>query len=235
MSEPEMMNVEPEAQEVVQSTESEATSNQSIEEQAQKKIRDDQAYNWAEANRKIKELERQNREMQEHVGRLDKPKAPVQEEDDLGIGDGDLAEGKHLKTLNREIKQLKSQLKEQQISTIDSRLQLQYPDFGQVVTAENIETLKQTDPELAATLRHNPDPYQQGIAAYKLLKRLGISQEQTSSPEKDKAKANVQKPVSVNAVTKQSAIGNAHLFENGLTKELKASLWKEMQELSKRA
>jgi len=183
----------------------------------------------------MQDLEQQNRQMQEQMSRL-KPEAPVQDEDDLGIGDTDLAEGKHLKSLSKEIKQLRSLLKEQQVSTVDSKLQLKFPDFGQVVTAENIETLKQNEPELADSLRHLPDPYTKGVAAYKLLKKLGISQESApSSPERDKARANTQKPISVNAVTKQSAIGNVHLFENGLTKELKASLWKEMQEMSKRA
>ncbi len=51
--------------------------------------------------------------------------------------------------------------------------------------------------------------------------------------EKQKAIANSQKPVSVNAVTKSSAIGNAHMFENGLTPELKKSLWDEMERARK--
>jgi hypothetical protein len=51
--------------------------------------------------------------------------------------------------------------------------------------------------------------------------------------KKQRALANSQKPVSVNAVTKNSAIGNAHMFENGLTKELKKSLYDEMKNAMK--
>jgi len=235
MTEEETLSVEPQVQEVAQPAESDVVPQDAPETPAQEKKRNTAEYNWAEARRKMQDLEQQNRQMQEQMSRL-KPEAPVQDEDDLGIGDTDLAEGKHLKSLSKEIKQLRSLLKEQQVSTVDSKLQLKFPDFGQVVTAENIETLKQNEPELADSLRHLPDPYTKGVAAYKLLKKLGISQESApSSPERDKARANTQKPISVNAVTKQSAIGNVHLFENGLTKELKASLWKEMQEMSKRA
>lgn len=215
----------------------EQASQQETTSQPQEKKKNTAEYNWAETRRKLQELERKNQELMEREkAREAAIKAPVQEEDDLGIADTDLAEGKHLKNLNKELKQLKAQLQEQQINSVDLRLQAKYSDFGSVVSAENIQLLKETEPELAESLRHQPDPYQKGVAAYKLIKSLGIGKAQDApNPDREKAKANVQKPVSVNAVTKQSAIGNAHMFENGLTKELKESLWKEMKELAKRA
>ena len=99
--------------------------------------------------------------------------------------------------------------------------------------------MKQQEPELAQSLWNlRDDPYAQGVAAYKLIKKLGIGkeeEEQGDSVEKKKAIENSKKPLSVQAVSKSSAIGNAHLFENGLTKELKKQLWSEMQEAKKRA
>ena len=72
--------------------------------------------------------------------------------------------------------------------------------------------------------------------AYKLLKNTGYGAPVKSAAptlEKKKALENSQKPLSVNTVTKQSAIGNAHAFENGLTPDLKKQLWADMQKAMK--
>lgn len=192
--------------------------------------RNDAEYNWAEARRKMQESEREKQILQEELNRL---RSQTKQEKDYGIKDDDLAEGKHLKSLYKEIDNLKSELERSKAATVEDRLQMKYPDFSDVVTKENIELLKQTEPELAESIYHSPDPYKQAVAAYKLLKKVGVNQEQSMPVEKKKAIENSQKPVSVQAVSKQSAIGNAHLFENGLTKELKDQLWKEMQEIKK--
>jgi len=213
----------------------ETEAQESAAEQAQEQKQDAPAkktteYNWAEARRKMQELEQRNLEMQRKIEEMNKP----QDDDDIGIKDEEIAEGKHLKQLKKEIKELKGYIKKQEASSIDDRLALKCPDFGEIVTRDNIEKLKAEEPEIAASLSHIQDPYAQGVAAYKMLKKLGIAQNIVEAPEKKKAEANSQKPVSVNAVSKNSAIGNAHLFENGLTKELKSQLWKEMQDSMKR-
>lgn len=78
------------------------------------------------------------------------------------------------------------------------------------------------------------DPYAQSVAAYKMLKRFGYGAQKTNQIlDKKKAQENSQKPVSVNAVSKQSSIGNVQTFENGLTPELKRSLWADMQRAMK--
>lgn len=226
------------SQAVAQPTETEPVQEVRDQAAAEIKQRNDVAYNWAEANRKMKELERKAHEQDELIRRLQPQQAPSppQEEDDLGIADDALAEGKHLKELRKEIKQLKSYIKEKEVSTVDERLSLKFPDFAEVVTKENIELLKQTEPELALSLYHTPDPYSQGISAYKLLKKVGVAKQDVSAPEKKRAQENSSKPVSVNALPKNnSAIGNAHLFENGLTPELKKSLYEEMKQAAKYA
>ena len=204
-----------------------------------KKSQDDQDRNWKEARRKMQELEARAREQDEVIKRLSTPKP---EEDELSkLGDEDIITyGQHKKATVKLAKEIAAQVvKEHMASTVDERLQLKYPDFAQVVNKENIEFLKENEPELAESLSYNPDPFKQGVAVYKLLKKAGRTEGEvvgnTSAKEKDKAIKNSQKPMSVNAVTKQSAIGNAHMFENGLTPELKASLRKEMAEAAKRA
>lgn len=225
-------------QAVAQAAEPEVNVQESERQKSpEKKPRDDQAYNWAEANRKMKELDQQNREMREQLHSMQKQKEVPAEIDELDkLGDDDIMTKSQAKKLAEKIARhaASEAIKQERASTVEDRLSLKHPDWSDVVSKENIELLKQTEPELALSLSHNPDPYAQGIAAYKLLKRLGIGTEPQKFPEKERAQANAQKPVSVNAVSKNSAIGSVHMFENGLTKELKASLWKEIQECKKR-
>lgn len=220
------------SQAITQATESENVQEER-EQQTTNKQRDDQAYNWAEARRKMQELDRQNQDLADQVRKLT-PKAPEPEED-YGIADDALVEGKFIKDLKKEIKQLKSYIQQKEVSTVDERLSHKFSDYADVVSKDNIELLKQTEPELALSLyKLQDDPYAQGVAAYKLLKKLDMGTQKDLAIEKERATKNSQKPLSVNAVTKQSALGNAHMFENGLTKELKSQLWKEMQDAKKR-
>jgi hypothetical protein len=163
-------------------------------------------------------------------------RAPQDDELDK-LGDEDIVtKGQAKKLAAKMAEEIASRvIKERENATVEDRLSSKFQDFNQVVTRENIELLKETEPELAMSLAQNTDQYSQGVAAYKLLKRLGIGEEVAKEPvkEKQKAVANSQKPLSVNAVTKSSAIGNAHMFENGLTPELKKSLYEEMQKARK--
>lgn len=218
-----------------QATETEAAPQERPENEAQKKKRNDLEYNWAEARRTMQEREREIRELRDQLNQIQKAQKP--EEDELATLSKDdiLTVAQAEKLVSKRAAAIAEQvLKAREASTVDERLTNKFSDFSEVVSKENIETLKQTEPELALSLwKLQEDPYQQGVAAYKLLKKMGIGMKPESSPEKDKALANKQKPVSVNAVTKQSALGNAHLFENGLTQELKNQLWKEMQQAMK--
>lgn len=217
-----------------QPTETEEQANAPVEAQ-EKKASNDVEYNWAEARRKMRDLERQNADMQKQLQSLSKP-APVEEEFD-NFADDDILTAAQAKKLAKKMAMEVAQeaIRQKDASTVDERLALKHPDFSQVVTRDNVEKLMEIEPELASSLRYISDPYQQGITAYKMLKKLGIHQEDTFVKEREKAKMNSQKPVSVNAVTKNSAIGNAHLFENGLTADLKKQLYEEMRQCAKRA
>lgn len=238
MSEEEVESVTAEnAEAVAQATESEQVPEKA-ESAQEKKRRNDVEYNWAESRRKMEDLQRQNREMQDQLTKLQPPKADSLADDDLDkIGDEDIVTKGQVKKMAEKMARQISQevIQQRENATIDERLQNKYPDFAEVVTRDNVDLLKQTDPELAASLTYISDPFTQAVAAYKLLKKSGIGEEMKPLKEKQKAVANSQKPVSVNAVTKQSAIGNAHLFENGLTPELKKQLREEMRQAIKSA
>jgi len=214
-----------------------AESNDSAEEKQKAetfaKKSEDQDRNWKETRRKMQELERKAKEQEELIAQLKSPPRAAQEDELDKLGDDDIiTKGQSKRLMRKEAEEIARQIvRERENATVEDRLTTKFNDFSQVVTRENIELLKETEPELAMSLSHNTDQYSQGVAAYKLLKRLGIGVEEVAkepAKEKQKAIANSQKPLSVNAVTKSSAIGNAHMFENGLTEELKKSLRDEM-------
>ncbi len=201
-------------------------------DEAQQKKRNNLEYNWAEARRSIQARDKEIKELKDQLQKVGQP-----QKEEANISDDDLLTAKDgRKIFRKEAEQIaRDAIRKYEAETIEERLIAKFSDFNEVVSAKNIETLKETEPELAMSLAYlKDDPKTQSIAAYKLLKKLGIGQ-QSSSPEKEKALKNAQKPLSVNAVTRQSAIGNAHVFENGLTPELKTQLWKEMQECIKHA
>jgi hypothetical protein len=194
---------------------------------------------WRETRRKIDGLERKTREQEELIQRLSQAKAAPVDDEIERLGDDDIVTKGQARKLAAKMAEEIAQkfIKQRDNSMVDERLSMKYQDFTQVVTQENIEYLKETEPELAISLSYISDPYSQGVAAYKMLKKIGNPQEAENmaqiNRDKEKAVKNSQKPVSVQAVAKQSPIGNAQLFENGLTADTKKRLWKEMQEAIK--
>ena len=236
MSDEETMNVDQvvdqPAQEVVQSADSGEAHNVRQDEtnEVETRKRNDVDYNWNEARRKMQELERRAQEQDELIARLSRKDAPVDDDLEKLSDDDIITVAQHKKMAAKIAKQVAEEVvKQREASTMEDRLINKFPDYNQVVTAENIELLKQTEPELALSLHSlREDPYAQAIAAYKLMKKTGISQPKVASNEKKKALENIQKPVSVQSIAKQSGIENAHAFEGGLTKELKNQLYAEM-------
>jgi hypothetical protein len=210
---------------------SESTESTERQEEFQSSRSRDQEYNWGEARRKMQDLERKSQDLErksqeqdELIRRLQTPKH-VEEDDLKNLTDDDIVTVSQAKRLATDI------IRQREMSTLEDRLQSKFHDFQDVVSRDSIEDLRRQEPELAASLASMKDPYQQAIAAYKLIKRVGGRDQMTL--EQKKATENRSKPQSVNTITKNSAIGNAHMFENGLTKELKAQLYKEMCQAAK--
>lgn len=221
---------------VAQPTESEQQQDvrQEAVQEPQGRPISDQEYNWAETRRKMQELERKAHDQEELIARMQQQQAQPIEEDDLAkLSDDDIVTAKQARALAQRMARQVAEdaIREREASTVDERLKNRFPDYENVVTRENIDLLKTQDPELAQSLyalAH--DPYAQAVAAYKLLKRTGIGDMAKNQPSKAKALENSKKPVSVQSVTKSSAIGEVHKFENGLTPELRKQLYKEMQD-----
>jgi len=170
-----------------------------------------------------------------------KPTPEPEEEFDLGIGEDDLVEGKHLGVVAKEIRDLKKQLKNYQqastSATTEAKLKSKYNDFDKVVSKENVEALVRDYPELGDTLRANNDLYSQAVTAYTMIKQMGVYKEDNYTNDKAKAEANAGKPRPLAAVSPQQGEGpltRANAFANGLTDELKSQLLKEMREARSR-
>jgi len=191
---------------------------------------DAQEKNWREMRQAFKELKRENQFLREQFERAQQPAKAIEE---------DIDENEPYvtpKSFKKKIHELEQKLVAKEAESIPDRLRAKYADFDEVVSVENVEFLKQNDPELAMSLAAlASDPYKQGIAAYKLLKRSDYNQDKVSMHEKAKIAENAKKPTSVQAVRKQGALSDANRFANGLTPELKKSLYAEMQAARKGA
>lgn len=170
--------------------------------------------------------------------------ASSSEDDEFSLGPDELAEGKHLKKVNKrvdkEIAQLKQELYnyKQQTTAMatEVRLKQEYPDFDKVVSKANIELLKEMYPDIAESIGSSSNLYGKAVTAYELIKSKGLYVEDTFQNDRALAQRNANKPrpaVSVSPHTGDSPLSHANSFANGLTDDLKKQLFKEMVQYSK--
>lgn len=204
---------------------------------ASRKRSNDVERNWAEARRKMQELERRTMEYEQELQRIKQQNQPKEEEDPLEklSGDDIITKAQAEKLAERRAQKIVEQyLQKKEAETVEDRIQAKHPDFNDVVNEDSISFLKQNHPEIAESLNAlKSNPYKQAKAVYDAVKALVPRQSTQTLVEKKKAVENSQKPMSVQAAPKQSAIGKVHMFENGLTPELKKQLWEEMQQAKK--
>ena len=169
--------------------------------------------------------------------RVQKQAIPEPENDDLGLGDTDLAEGKHLSKVARKIKELEKKVQQYEQNTAtqvtEARLRTQFADYDKVVSRENIKLLEQQYPEIANTLNSSTDLYSTAVSAYTMIKKLGIIPQEVYNPEKAQALRNLSKPRPLASLSPQqgdSPLSKANAFANGLTEDLKKQLAREMFE-----
>lgn len=212
------------------------------EEPVEQKVERIQARNFKQLREQKENAERERDHLLSLLNTQKQQVAPinVEEDYDVNLNPDDLAEGKHLSKVQKKIKSLETQLRQYQQQTAESAIELrirtQCPDFEKVCTPENVAVLRETDPELAATINSSSDLYNKAIAAYKAIKRYGISTEDNYVADKVRAQQNAAKPrplASVNAQMGDSPLTKANAFANGLTEDLKKSLWREMNEAKK--
>jgi hypothetical protein len=157
-------------------------------------------------------------------------------EEDFNISPDELVEGKHFKKmydqnkrLEAEVEALKSRVTE---DVAEARIRSRFPDFYTVVTTDNVEALRQTDPEILDSINDGRDLYKKAVAIYKAIQTMGTKSLLTEQ-DKKKVQENAAKPRPMASVSPQqgeSPLSHANAFANGLTPELKKQLLKEMNE-----
>lgn len=230
---------DPEVEQEVQ----EEVSQESLVQEVQQSHKPAPQESWKMLREKAERAERRAEELERMILESQSKRSPEMEEElDLKLDPDSLAEGKHLSIVDKKIKRLEKQLKqyEQQssLSATEIKLKTQYPDFDSVVSADNLNNLRSMYPEIAHTINSSSDLYSKAVAAYTMIKRLGISpQEDIYKQEKELAQRNAAKPKSLASISPQqgdSPLSKANAFANGtLTDELKAQMWKEMNQYRK--
>jgi hypothetical protein len=212
-------------EEVVQPENTQSTE-QSAQEKPQTQSESDKEYNF----KQLRERQRQTEEQLDFYKRQVEQLTPKTEEAETpSVGEDDLLEGRHYKMLQKEISRLGEEIKRKEMEAIPDRLKSRFSDFNDVVTKENVEKLKKSEPELYATITSTNDLFAKGVSAYKALMGLGYYKpKEDFSREKKQVEANANKPLSVQALKGQGALHEAHSFSEGLTPELKKKLQEEM-------
>ena len=198
--------------------------------------------------RKLKEkAERERDELAAYVQQMQQMQQKTQTEmttpdDDLEIDPDDVVVGKHVKKLQKEINRLQQEVKTYHTQSselsAEAKLKATYPDFDAVVTADNVNLLREMHPDIAATLNSSNDLYIKAASAYKLIKQFGIGAADPYAQEKALAKKNAAKPRPTASISPQagdSPLTHANAFANGLTPDLQKQLWREMQDVRKRS
>jgi len=194
----------------------------------------DKERNFLRLRESTMQLEKENESLRATIQRQKSPPTKAPEMDDIGIDDDDIVEGKVVKKLYHRLQNLERTYQTDMLKTVPERLRNKFSDFDQVVSPENVEKLKHSEPELYASITSGSDLYGKGVSAYKTLKALGIVKNTTNyDAEKEQVRQNQTKPLSTQAIKGQGALSEANIFAKGLTPELKKQLQKEMSEAVK--
>lgn len=215
--------------------------DQQVKESLEEVNPDNKEQNLSALREKADRAERERDELARTLKQIQSSLVPkVQEEqpvEDLSLNPDDLVEGKHLEKLQKQIlalqKQTEAQNRFSKEAATEARLKAQYSDFNKVVSAENLESLRNTYPEIADTINSSQDLYSKAVSAYTIIKNLGIYREDNYGKDRNRAHLNASKPKPLASVSPQQGdtpLSKANAFANGLTDELKEQLRKEMEQ-----
>ena len=177
------------------------------------------------------------RRLQEYETRSSTHQAqPYEEEDDLSIDADSLVEGKHLKTVNKKIKQLEKSLQHATTTAIENSLRAKFSDFDTVVSQDNITLLRDMYPEVAQVISSSPDLYSKSVAAYNFIKSQGLHNHKNYDQDREQAQRNANKPRPLISTKNSSPLSQVNDFaKTHMTEEYKDRIYKEMLELASRA
>lgn len=193
--------------------------------------------------RKARETaERERDEAIAYIRQMQQRQAPAPEpEEDLSINvnPDDLVDGKIALKLSRKLQKIEKEQQEriskyeQQLAAITAEAQLRakYPDIDNVINQDNLQLLKEEEPELFDTVMEKKDIYTKSVAAYKLIKKLSLEKNPVVQENRARVQQNLSKPRSAASLSPQSVespLDKANAYANGLTKEMKEQARREL-------
>lgn len=208
-----------------------------VQAKAESQKEDVNASNWRETRQLLKEQQRMIRELQAQQ----QPPRQESEPDiyrEMGISEEDLATGKHVAGLMKEINSLKKALNKNEPQDVEEKMRLRYSDFDEVLSQDNIEYLLKTEPKLVNSIRSIKDPTLQAETAYLWTKKLMPKEDAEAQENKRKIEENRKKPLSSSIVAKAApALDQAHSYtqDKVLTKEGRDFYYSQMQTARKQA
>ncbi len=157
-----------------------------------------------ERERRIK-AEMENALMKQRLEMLEKANQPVERDaladvqdyvDPTSLKAAFAQERRHLKREAEEIaeKKLREWKEQEHKQNHVQRLRSEFPDFGNVMTEENVVKFEQTHPEFVQSLLHIQDDYERKKLAYNFFKRNAPKQEEPKPSIKEKVEENNRNP-----------------------------------------
>lgn len=183
----------------------------------------------------FRKMETKLQEMEARLAASEAEKASLkQQAPSSNPGDEDLQTvGQTRRMIEQEARRIAQEaIQKRDLETLADRLSAKFSDFEQVVSEDAVDQLKEEHPELFNSLKSNPDPYQKGIAAYKLIKNMV-----GKDPKKEaNTKANAQR-LEENKQKPNVGAGNNSVLSQATgwvkpSKEQKAAMYAEMKTLA---
>lgn len=222
----------------------EQTVDHTPEPEQPQRNNDSYARNMRNLRQKFEQAEREKSELIRLLQERQTSQQP--DNNDFTLGDDDIVEGKHISKVKKQMKSEMAKMQEElaamrrqsnQIAA-ENKARSKYPDIDRVLSSENIEALKDIDPDAANSISNLNDPYAQFTFAYLAIKDKVLNNPQpTYNRDKEQAQKNALKPKASAGMSSQqgdSPLAQANVFGAGLTPDLKKKLREEMDQYARR-
>lgn len=146
---------------------------------AQESPKNDKEINFKRLREKAERLERELAEEKSRREEIEKRnQSPIMDE----IADDDFVEGRQFKSIKEKTAYLEKRQQELEIQMMTREVYQKYSDLDEVVTKENLEKLRELEPEIHESLRNSSvSPKVNWINAYKHVKNYVLKENETNN------------------------------------------------------
>lgn len=214
---------------------------ETVQQQQQRRYTEEQQNrNFAELRRREEQKDRELELMRREIDQLRLSQYKPQSKDEFpkdALAEVHQVEKIVEARLKERDEQYRKQLEQERATQAERALNLQYKDLYQVLSQENLRRLELEEPEIAASIASNPDTYSAKVAAYKQIKKLGISEENYNAQRvNERLSQNLQRPKNPAALAPRqgsqalSAAPPSTGFAETITDDMASRYRKEMEE-----